>query len=169
MEIDTSDLTGIECFTFGYDVQWPVSIVLNQISISKYQMLFRQLYYCKHVERLLCRVWIANNNAKKFDSETAELYRSAFTLRQRMMNAIQNIEYYMMIEVIEPNWHIFLEKLGRAKNIDEVMLYHQDFLDLCLKNCMLTDSDLLKTIIQLCNICIQFCDFIQVCTYYKIS
>lgn len=54
-DMDTSDLTGIECFTFDYKVQWPVSIVLNHWTISKYQLIFRQLYYCKHVERLLCR------------------------------------------------------------------------------------------------------------------
>lgn len=37
------------------------------------------------------RVWKDNNNTKKFSPQTAELYRSAFILRQRMMSAIQNI------------------------------------------------------------------------------
>lgn len=38
-----------------------------------------------------CRVWKDNNNTKKFAPKTAEMYRSAFILRQRMMSAIQNI------------------------------------------------------------------------------
>lgn len=159
---DMSNLKGIECFTFGYTVPWPLSIVLNQMTISKYQLIFRQLFYCKHVENYLCRVWIANKNAKKFDHSTSELYRSAFTLRQRMMNAIQNLEYYMMIEVIEPVWHIFLQQLSRAKSIDEILSLHEDFLDHCLKNCMLTYPDLLKRIISVCNACIAFCQFIEV-------
>lgn len=111
---DKLDLSGLECFAFTYDVKWPISLVLNHSAISKYQMLFRQLFYCKHVERQLNRVWISTNHAKKFSSKTSELYRSAFTLRQRMMNAIQNLEYYMMIEVIEPNWHAFIEKMSRV-------------------------------------------------------
>jgi hypothetical protein len=115
------------------------------------------------------RVWTANNDAKKFPTHTAQLYRSAFTLRQRMMSAIQNFEYYMMIEVIEPNWHTFFQNMERVKNIDEVLAYHQDFLDLCLKNCMLTDPDLLKSIIHLCNICIEFCEFIGVSVILAIS
>lgn len=159
---DTSELKGIECFTFGYNVPWPLSIVLNQIVISKYQLIFRQLFYCKHVENYLCRVWIANKNAKKFDHSTSELYRAAFTLRQRMMNAIQNLEYYMMIEVIEPVWHVFMQQLQKAKNIDDVLRYHEDFQDNCLKNCMLTYPELLKLIIQVCNMCIRFCQFIEV-------
>lgn len=157
-----SDLKGIECFSFGYNVHWPLSIVLNQMTISKYQLIFRQLFYCKHVENYLCRVWIANKNAKKFDHSTSELYRAAFTLRQRMMNAIQNLEYYMMIEVIEPIWHVFMQQLAKAKNIDDVLIYHEDFLDHCLKNCMLTYPALLKKIINVCNSCIAFCEFIEV-------
>ncbi|XP_055538248.1 gamma-tubulin complex component 2 homolog isoform X2 [Wyeomyia smithii] len=157
---DTSQLKGIECFTFSYNAQWPVSIVLNRWTISKYQMIFRQLFYLKYVERILCRVWIANNRTKLFAPQTAKLYRSAFTLRQKMLIAIQNFESYMMIEVIEPNWHIFYQNIKQIKNIDDVLNYHQDFLDQCIKNCMLTDPDLLKSIINLCNICIQFCAFL---------
>nr|XP_029725425.1 gamma-tubulin complex component 2 homolog isoform X1 [Aedes albopictus] len=157
---DTSQLKGIECFTFNYNAQWPVSIVLNRWTISKYQMIFRQLFYLKYVERILCRVWIANNRTKQFAPQTAKLYRSAFTLRQKMLIAIQSFESYMMIEVIEPNWHHFYQNIKQIKNVDDVLKYHQDFLDQCIENCMLTDQDLLKSIINLCNICIQFCTFL---------
>jgi gamma-tubulin complex component 2 len=107
-------------------------------------------------------VWIENKNAKKFDQGTSELYREAFTLRQRMMNAIQNLEYYCMVEVIEPVWHIFLQLMSKAKNIDDVLSFHEDFLDHCLKNCMLTYPDLLKKIMSVCNTCVGFCEFIEV-------
>ncbi|XP_037917407.1 gamma-tubulin complex component 2 homolog isoform X2 [Hermetia illucens] len=158
---DRIDLYGLECFAFRYEVKWPVSLVLNHIAISKYQMLFRQLFYCKHVDRQLCKIWKENNAAKKFTPQAAELYRSAFALRQRMMNAIQNLEYYMMIEVIEPNWHNFIENMNKVENVDDVLVVHQDFLDLCLKNCMITDPTLLRSIVKLCNICLNFCEFIQ--------
>lgn len=108
------------------------------------------------------RVWKDNNNTKKFSPESAELYRSVFTLRQQMMNAIQNIEYYMMIEVIEPTWHIFVDKIDKVSNVDEVLTVHQDFLDDCLYNCMLKTPELLRSIVKLCNICLGFCKFIQV-------
>ncbi|KAI8125651.1 putative gamma-tubulin complex component 2 [Lucilia cuprina] len=159
---DRLDLNGLECFAFRYEVKWPISLVLNHIAISKYQMLFRQLFYCKHVERQLCKIWKENSIAKKFSPQAAELYRSAFTLRQRMMNAVQNLEYYMMIEVIEPNWHIFIQNMSKVENVDEVLSFHQDFLDSCLKNCMLTDTTALnRSIFKMCNICLKFCEFIQ--------
>lgn len=115
---------------------------------------------------LLSRVWKSNNNAKKFNPQAAELYRSAFTLRQRMMNAVQNIGYYMMIEVVEPNWHVFLEKMKTVENVDEVLVVHQDFIDSCLKNCMLTDANLLRNTSKLFKVCAKFCEFIQVRKFY---
>lgn len=83
-----------------------------------------------------------------------------------MMNAIQNLEYYMMIEVIEPTWHDFVNKIEKVSNVDEVLLVHQDFLDDCLYNCMLKTPDLLKTVVKLCNICLGFCKFMQVSENY---
>ncbi|XP_070491244.1 gamma-tubulin complex component 2 homolog isoform X2 [Chironomus tepperi] len=159
--VDYDMKTGIECFSFGYKTGWPISIILNHMTISKYQIIFRQLFYLKHVENFLCRVWIANNNAKKFDQRTSEQYRSAFTLRQRMMSAIQNLEYYMMVEVIEPEWHRFMQQISKAKTFDDVLAYHDDFLDKCLKNCMLTEPDILKCIVKMCTLCIGFCEFIE--------
>lgn len=160
---DPSELTGIDCFSFGYEVQWPMSIVFNHGVIAKYQMIFRELFYFKHVERLLHRLWTVSNTFYNINRRPAfDLYRPAFTLRQRMMNAIQNIEYYLMIEVIEPNWHLFFQKLGKVKNIDDVLILHQEFLDHCLKNCMLTYPTLLKSVMSVCNICIEFCEFIQI-------
>jgi hypothetical protein len=34
-------------------------------ALTRYQMLFRHMFYCKHVERQLCSVWISNKTAKQ--------------------------------------------------------------------------------------------------------
>ncbi|XP_037939235.1 gamma-tubulin complex component 2 homolog isoform X2 [Teleopsis dalmanni] len=160
---ESFDLMGVECFAFECGVDWPISLVLDKIAIRKYQILFRQLFILKHVERQLCKIWKENSVCRNFLPHSAELYRSAFTLRQRMMNAIQNLEYYMMIEVIEPNWHIFLQKMEKVQNVDEVLFLHRDFQDTCIRNCLLSDEFRLSRIIYpLCKICLKFCDFIQV-------
>lgn len=38
-------------------------------------------------------------------------FAAAFALRQRMLNFVQNIQYYMMFEVMEPTWHIMENNL----------------------------------------------------------
>jgi gamma-tubulin complex component 2 len=158
---DKLHLLGLESFCFGYEVKWPVSLVLNRKAIACYQMIFRHLFYCKHVERLLCRVWICNKVAKSFALRAAKTYASAFALRQRMLNCVQNLEYYMMVEVIEPSWVTFLASINKVNNVDDVLTCHSDFLAICLKDCMLTDPTLLRTVNKLLAVCVQFCHFIQ--------
>merc|ERR1712106_447884 len=153
-------LTGLEGFALTFHVTWPVSLVLDRKALTQYQMIFRHLFYCKHVERLLCRVWLSNKVAKSFPIQASRTYAAAFTLRQRMLNFIQNIEYYMMIEVIERNWDSFINKMQKVENIDEVLSFHSDFLGGCLKDCMLTSPELLHMICKLTKICVNFATFI---------
>lgn len=155
-------LCGLECFSFGYSVEWPVSIVLNQWVLSQYQMLFRLLFYCKHVERQLCKVWIENCAISKgLPKDQNTQWRTAFAIRQRMLNAIQHLENYMMIEIIEPTWHVFTERMKTVQSIDEVVTIHQDFLAYSLQNCCLKYPEILRNVIGMCSVCLNFAKFIQ--------
>lgn len=154
-------LTVIESFAFSYEVRWPLSLILNRRSLACYQMIFRHLFYCKHVERMMCQVWRSNKVAKSFPFNAAKQYRSAFALRQRMLHCVQNLEYHMMVEVIEPHWCLFMQKISKVSNIDEVLSCHCDFLDSCLRDCMLTIPNLLTIITDILSICVKFCKFMQ--------
>uniref|UniRef100_A0A8C1VTX3 Gamma-tubulin complex component n=1 Tax=Cyprinus carpio TaxID=7962 RepID=A0A8C1VTX3_CYPCA len=110
-------LSGLEAFSFDYIVKWPLSLIINRKALTRYQMLFRHMFYCKHVERLLCNVWISNKEAKQYSLHSAKWFAAAFALRQRMLNFVQNIQYYMMFEVMEPTWHIMENNLKSNKLI----------------------------------------------------
>lgn len=161
--VDPTDLhlSGLEAFTFDYVVKWPVSLVISRKALTRYQMLFRHLFYCKHVERQLCNVWLSNKTAKMFTLHSTKWYASAFALRQRMLNFVQNFEYYMMFEVIEPNWQLFESNLEAVSNIDDVLAHHSDFLNSCLKECMLMSPKLLKIVHKLMVVCVTFSNFMQ--------
>uniref|UniRef100_A0A804HL95 Gamma-tubulin complex component n=1 Tax=Homo sapiens TaxID=9606 RepID=A0A804HL95_HUMAN len=88
-------------------------------------------------------------------------FAGAFTLRQRMLNFVQNIQYYMMFEVMEPTWHILEKNLKSASNIDDVLGHHTGFLDTCLKDCMLTNPELLKVFSKLMSVCVMFTNCMQ--------
>jgi hypothetical protein len=38
-------------------VQWPLSLVISRKALTKYQLIFRLLFHCKHVSRQLCAAW----------------------------------------------------------------------------------------------------------------
>ncbi|KAJ8314606.1 hypothetical protein KUTeg_006756 [Tegillarca granosa] len=109
----------------------------------------------------LAFVWMGNKAAKMYSVQSQKGYSAAFALRQRMLNFVQNFEYYMMFEVVEPNWHIFQSNMESVSNVDDVLAYHTDFLNNCLKDCMLTNPDLLKIVHKIMVVCVTFSNFIQ--------
>jgi len=137
-------------------VEWPVSLVISRKSIKRYQLIFRHLFRCRHVELTLCRTWLDDQFFKDVPHIATSARAAAFALRQRMLNFVQSFQYYTMYEVIEPNWHVMADRLGGATTLDDVLEIHSSFLDTCLKECMLTNPTSLKTISKLLSVCAIF-------------
>lgn len=119
-------LKAFNCLTLDYIIDWPLNIVLSRDALIKYQLLFRHLFYCKHVERRLCRAWTAHQECKELDLRGA-LSRS-YLARQRMLHFMQNLIYYMTFEVIEPQWHEMdrlIRSSEKTNTIDDVIRHHE--------------------------------------------
>lgn len=149
----------IDAFTLDYKVKWPLALVVSCGALNKYQMIFRHLFFCKHVERRLCDAWLDHQTTKEL-SLRAHLGPS-FCLRQRMLHFQQNFVYYMMFEVISPRWHVFQKQLATVETVDDILLYHGEFLDMCLKECLLTDPELLRVLTRLMTVCMTFADSVE--------
>ncbi len=67
-----------------------------------------------------------------------------FVLRARMLAFVQQILAFATVEVLEPNWRKLEAKLNKITTVDQLLRDHVDFLDTCLKECMLTSSKLLR-------------------------
>lgn len=78
-----------------------------------------------------------------------------------MLQFLQNLAYYMMVEVLEPNWHKLEEKLRTVATVDEVLRFHSGFLDKCLTECLLTNQHLLRSINKALVICLLFAENIE--------
>jgi len=158
---DVHGLRGFESIAFTYKVQWPLSLILNRRNIACYQMLFRHLFYCKYVERQLEAVWKENKIAKLYTLKAVSGYAEAFALRQKMLNFVQNLSYYMMVEVIEPSFHIFIAKVHNRSQVDAISKEHTNFVEGCLKDCMLTQKFALQYMVKLLQLCVVFAEFMQ--------
>ncbi|RUP46947.1 Spc98 family-domain-containing protein, partial [Jimgerdemannia flammicorona] len=154
-------LTGYDALTLDYHVTFPLSLVISRKALTKYQLLFRHLLYLKHVEGLLSDTWLDHKQPIwRRPSGSGEIDRfklRVFALRNRMLVFVQQFAYYVTSEVLEPNWRVLemnLAKVGvrvgrlmackGVSTVDQVLQYHSDFLDTCLKECMLTNAKLLR-------------------------
>lgn len=159
---DQTNLKGFESVSLNYNVKWPLSLILSQRNIACYQMLYRHLFYCKYVERTLESVWKDNKMAKFYALKAVTGYAEAFALRQKMLNFVQNLSYYMTVEVIEPHFHTFINKVNTFTQLDELSQEHSTFVEECLKDCLLTQKFALQYMIVLLRLCMSFAEFMQV-------
>lgn len=190
------DISALEALTLDWQVTWPLALIFNRNTIDMYQILFRHLFYCKHVERILGRAWTQHQLTKLLfqrrrpaastttgprgrtssaSSTTApapapaaedagsdyNLLTRCFSLRQRMLHFIQNLQYYMVMEVIEPRFMRLEEALRTASTVDELLEAHNTFLEECHRNCLLTEMDLFKIITKLLSVCVIFCNYTE--------
>lgn len=146
---DDKSIIGFNALELDYTVPFPLSLVISRKTVLRYQLLFRYLLSLRHLETLLVQAWQDHNTLYTWKHRSkhpqVELWkRRAWTLRARMLVFVQQLLYFCTSEVVEPNWNALMRRLGEVKTVDELMQDHVDFLDTCLKECMLTNSKLLK-------------------------
>lgn len=157
-------IIGFDALELDYSVPFPLSLVISRKTVLRYQLLFRYLLSLRHLEGLILSSWEDHNKILSWTHRSSnrkiEMWkRRAWTLRARMLVFVQQLTYFCTAEVIEPNWQNLMAKVkgnddtgkdagvGQQqvnRTVDELMQDHVDFLDTCLKECMLTNSKLLR-------------------------
>lgn len=173
---DEKEINGFDALVFDYAVPFPLSLVISRVTLTRYQLLFRYLLSLRHVETLLKNSWMEHSKAvswkhRSSSSKRIEMWkRRAWTLRARMLVFVQQLLYFCTAEVIEPNWQALMSRLderrqgedgqpGVKRTVDELMQDHVDFLATCLKECMLTNSKLLRINAKVVSTCTMFANY----------
>ncbi|KAF4607379.1 hypothetical protein EYR38_001448 [Pleurotus pulmonarius] len=158
---DKKPMQAIDALALDYNVKFPLSLVVSRKTILRYQLLFRFLLHLKHLEQALSSMWIEQKTGpwrrplpEHRDFEQWRL--RVFLLRARMLSFVQQIMCFATFEVLEPNWRALEEKLKKVTTVDQLLRDHVDFLDTCLKECMLTSSKLLRAYSKLILTCSTF-------------
>ncbi len=60
-----------------------------------------------------------------------------------MLAFVHQVLAFATGEVLATNWRALEVKLAKVQTVDQLLRDHVDFLDTCLKQCMLTTSKLL--------------------------
>lgn len=161
---DDKDILGFDALELDYSVPFPLSLVISRKTVLRYQLIFRHLLSLRHLETLLVTSWADHNKTaswrhKSSDRRLEMWKRRAWNLRAKMLVFVQQLLYFCTAEVVEPNWVGLMERVNGAsagteltvngrkqanRTVDELMQDHVDFLDTCLKECMLTQAKLLK-------------------------
>ncbi|ODH37368.1 hypothetical protein ACO22_02643 [Paracoccidioides brasiliensis] len=174
---EEKDIIGFDALELDYMVPFPLSLVISRKTVLRYQLIFRYILSLRHLETMLGTSWQDHMKVQSWRHRSSdrklELWkRRAWTLRARMLIFVQQLLYFCTAEVIEPNWQNLMDRVNGDdadgtevmvngtkqvnRTVDELMQDHVDFLDTCLKECMLTQGKLLKIHSKLMICCTMF-------------
>ncbi|OCF40305.1 gamma-tubulin complex component 2 [Kwoniella heveanensis CBS 569] len=140
-------LLAIDALAIDYSVKFPLSLVVSRKTITRYQLIFRFLLHLHHLESALSAMWQEHKTPswrQNSGNEDMEKWKMRiFSLRSRMLAFVRQVLAFATGEVLEPNWRALEGKLAKVQTVDQLLRDHVDFLDTCLKQCMLTTSKLL--------------------------
>ena len=143
-------VTVVDTIALDFIVPFPLSLVISRKTILRYQLLFRFLLHLKHVEQSLMTMWIDHksnawkNSAEVWYPDLARWKQRVMLLRARMIATLQQLVGYIGGEVLDRNWAALEAKLNKVATVDQLLRDHVDYLDTCLKECMLTNARCLK-------------------------
>ena len=122
----------VECIEIEPEILWPLNLIFSKKNIMKYKLIFKQLIRLKFIEKLLYNAFILQQHFKELNIQIK--LKDSFFLRDCMINFIKNLIYYLFNEVIEPNYLQLIKNLENSKSMEDVINYHDKFLDNCLND-----------------------------------
>eukprot|EP00826_Nyctotherus_ovalis_P010389 TRINITY_DN12744_c0_g4_i1.p1 TRINITY_DN12744_c0_g4~~TRINITY_DN12744_c0_g4_i1.p1 ORF type:complete len:186 (+),score=34.29 TRINITY_DN12744_c0_g4_i1:351-908(+) len=111
--------------------------------MSDYLRVFNFLWRLKRAEYVLSTVWVEQMRSRKEFAALKELqgeFQRANGVRHEMVLFVTNLMNYIMIEVIETNWRIFIKEVRKARDLDEIMRIHKKLIDTILEKLLLTQK-----------------------------
>lgn len=132
LDINPSD-TGWDVFSLFYRVDGPIGMVFTPYCMSLYLRLFNHMWRIKHMEYVATAAWMQQTidlkvkNCQRLTESQCMLHQCHILLSE-MIHFMQQVQYYMVFEVIECAWAELESRVEQAQDLDQVIHAHDDFL-----------------------------------------
>jgi len=151
--------SGWNCLGMKGSVDWPLHILFTPGVLSRYNSLFRFLLFVRRSQAALQQCWATGMAGSK--KHHAPQVGKRWWLRTHMAFLVDNLQYYLQVDVIESQFSILAEKIEKTRDFETIRIAHDQFITSLLTHCFLLTkpiSHCLKELLELCN---KFCVLLQ--------
>ncbi|XP_072142560.1 gamma-tubulin complex component 3 homolog [Dermacentor andersoni] len=132
LDINPGD-TGWDVFSLFYRVDGPIGMVFTPYCMSVYLRLFNHMWRTKHMEYVATAAWMQQTidlkvKNRQHATESRCMLHQCHILLSEMIHFMQQVQYYMVFEVIECAWAELESRVEQAQDLDQVIHAHDDFL-----------------------------------------
>ncbi|KAJ8924353.1 hypothetical protein NQ315_007149 [Exocentrus adspersus] len=120
----------------NFEIQWPLHIVFHPKVMELYNKLFSYLLHLRKTQIDLHKLWAEHVSGKQ------KIDRRVWTLRQNLMFLVNNLQYYLQVDVIEAQFSVLLKAVRNANEFEDIIKVHHEFIsNLLAKTFVLTPDE----------------------------
>ncbi|XP_019541203.3 gamma-tubulin complex component 4 homolog [Aedes albopictus] len=121
--------------TLKYKVKWPLHLLFSPKTLDKYNEMFRFLLRIRKIQYDIHQVWsLQRENKVKKNSELLQF-------RNKLMFLIDNLQYYLQVDVLESQFSILMGAIGETKDFERIQRAHTVFQANVLGLCFLLSNN----------------------------
>ncbi|XP_076267621.1 gamma-tubulin complex component 4 [Rhynchophorus ferrugineus] len=133
---ETSKGNPFQRLQLNFEVEWPLHIIFHPEVMAFYNKLFCYLLRLKKTQINLFKLWSNHTLSKN------KIDRRVWMLRQNLMFLVNNLQYYMQVNVIEAQFSILLKAVENANEFEDIIKIHHEFVtNLLAKSFVLTPEE----------------------------
>ncbi|XP_046464925.1 gamma-tubulin complex component 4 [Neodiprion pinetum] len=150
---DPIDTRGWGLIQLQYKVVWPLHLLFSPMALCDYNTLFRFLLRVKKTQINLQNLWSEHMRTKNVDIGVMQL-------RNNLMFVINNLQYYLQVDVLESQYTIMENTMKNTRNFEEIQKGHSVFLANIMSQTFLFQgsSDKVNPVNKLIKILLRLCD-----------
>jgi gamma-tubulin complex component 2 len=119
----------IELLQLDYDVEWPVSLVVQPLFLQHLNLFFRLILWCRVCERHLTHNWFHQRVVTP----------ALLQLRHQMLQFLRQFQFYAAHFVLEPLWEKMLQAVGQASTVADLDKATNEFWENARKSLLLSE------------------------------
>ena len=118
---ELSSSSFFSCFMLKYKVKWPLHLLFSPKVLDRYNEMFRFLLRIKVTQYDLQELWARHREAKYEKNNQVVLFRN------KLQFLIDNLQYYLQVDVLESQFSILMNAIQEAKDFTHIQKAHAMF------------------------------------------
>lgn len=152
--------TGWSALGLHYAVPWPLHVLFTPLALERYNALFKFLLLVRRTQLQLHGCWARQMNRKhRREAPTEDTTR--WQLRVHMSFLIDNLQYYLLADVIESQFALLLERTRTCNDFEAVQQAHDGFLTSLLAQSFLLMKPVANCIAEILDTCQSLCALME--------
>lgn len=142
-----------------YHAKWPLYKLFTPAVQDKYNAIFTFLLDVRRAQYRLQQLWITQMRTKFH--RKSEMDRLQWTLRHHMSLLIDNIQYYLQVDVLESQHWQLVTEIQKTQDYQHLARAHHNFLVSISAQCFLNNTVVSGSLQQLLKFVHKFCTILE--------